>query len=397
MLMAKHHVTRAGLLAMIAVVSLAAPVAARDSDGDGLRDSFELAYGLTDQLQPDSDHDGLIDSAEDSDGDGLSDRGEQRVGTDPSLVDTDGDGVTDADEDHDGDGRPNRLEQDQRPLPRDLRPPLPTARSDSQPWRQRCQTWHGQSRLTACSFGPADAETHIVLAGDSHATMYLTPMRRLAVHNGWRLTTLTKNACPALPGLFGNNQWRVDRGRTCRRWQERVETHLVEHPVDLVVYAHTPGYRLRRPDGSSVPSGQRADEWRQALEHALARLPAPTTVLALGGIPRNFGGNPLACLRANRRDMSACTSRHQPLQRRAMDSGLVQAAGAGGGRFDSLYDQICSYDPCPLVQGDVLMWRDRGHLSETFVRQLEPPLERILLAALAPGSDATAGLASEER
>jgi hypothetical protein len=50
--------------------------------------------------------------------------------------------------------------------------------------------------------------------------------------------------------------------------------------------------------------------------------------------------------------------------------------------YDTLYDQICTYDPCPVIQGDVLMWRDGSHLSETFARQLQPSIERILTDAL---------------
>ena len=29
--------------------------------------------------------------------------------------------------------------------------------------------------------------------------------------------------------------------------------------------------------------------------------------------------------------------------------------------FRTLYGKVCTYDPCPLVQGDVLVWRDGGH------------------------------------
>ena len=66
-----------------------------------------------------------------------------------------------------------------------------------------------------------------------------------------------------------------------------------------------------------------------------------------------------------------------------MDLGLQQGASVSRALYDSIYDQICSYDPCPLVQGDVLMWRDGSHLSETFARVLQPSLKRVLDDALA--------------
>lgn len=374
--------TRALVIGALLVLLLGLPASAADTDGDGLRDAFEARYGLTSPDAADSDGDGVVDSAEDSDGDRLGDRGEQRFGTDPSNPDSDGDGVSDSAEDDDGDGRSNALEQDQRRVPPDLRPSLRTVARDRQPNRRECQTWHGKSKVTTCQFGDPEGELEIVLAGDSHATMYLTPFIRIAEARGWKLTTMTKSACPGLLGLAGNNQWEIDKGRSCRLWQQRVVSRLRRAPVDLVVYAHTPGYKLRKPNGKAVAPWKRAGQWRVALRETVEVLPEETTVLALGGTPRNFRGNPVRCLRANRADISACVSRRQPEAARSMDVGLQQAASVTRALYDTLYDQICTYDPCPVIQGDLLMWRDGSHLSETFATQLRPSIERILTDAL---------------
>jgi cysteine-rich repeat protein len=114
---------------------------ARDSDGDGLTDGYELAFG-SDPLDDDSDDDGLGDGVEvagagplagavtdprlaDTDGDGLNDGTEVGViegesgtlgggfipdddpltGTDPLDADSDDDGALDGTEDIDHDGR----------------------------------------------------------------------------------------------------------------------------------------------------------------------------------------------------------------------------------------------------------------------------------------------------
>ncbi len=89
--------------------------AAADSDGDGLLDVDEAAYG-TDPTVADSDGDGALDGAEvvagtdplvadaapvaeiDTDGDGILDADEAVFGTDPTIADTDGDGWLDGDE-----------------------------------------------------------------------------------------------------------------------------------------------------------------------------------------------------------------------------------------------------------------------------------------------------------
>ncbi len=80
-----------------------------DTDGDGLSDEEEAAYG-SDPLNQDYDADGLLDGVEvyqygtdplnnDSDGDGILDGAEvNEAGTNPASTDSDGDGLSDTDE-----------------------------------------------------------------------------------------------------------------------------------------------------------------------------------------------------------------------------------------------------------------------------------------------------------
>lgn len=83
-----------------------------DSDGDGMPDSFEIAFGLNPAVD---------DSGEDLDGDGLDNLTEFELGTSPADADTDRDGLGDFEEangnvtspttaDSDGDGMPDGWE-----------------------------------------------------------------------------------------------------------------------------------------------------------------------------------------------------------------------------------------------------------------------------------------------
>lgn len=87
---------------------------ARDTDGDGLLDGYEVFSSMTDPLKKDTDDNGIEDGDEDYDNDGLTNIEEQFFGSEAFIYDTDNDGLSDYEEavyktdptmqDTDGDG-----------------------------------------------------------------------------------------------------------------------------------------------------------------------------------------------------------------------------------------------------------------------------------------------------
>lgn len=367
----------ATLLALV----IALPVGAADRDRDGLRDGFEQRYGVTDPGVRDSDHDGVIDSAEDPDGDGLSNLGEQRFGTHPARRDSDGDGITDGREDSDGDGRSDAREQDERRLPARLRPGLAAARHSYPAIHARCTAGQGTAKPVVCGFGPRSADTRVVLIGDSHALMWSSPIRRIALNKGWRLLTMAKTACPALLGLYVQSQKYVDQGASCDTWRRLVMSDLLADPPDLVVIAHSDRYNLQRANGVRYPKAQRPAVWKRALHRTLVALPKASSVLVLGNVPHNQG-DPRRCLTNHRHDISACASPRAGRDWRKIENVLRATTRARGATWGGLYAKVCSYDPCSPVQGRILVWRDKSHVTDTFAIQLQPTLRAMLEAAL---------------
>jgi hypothetical protein len=80
-----------------------ARAASLDTDGDGMPDGWELAYGLNPRID--------LDANADPDHDGVSNLNEYRLGTNPRVADSTGKGVSDGHLDSDGDGLPNSVEQ----------------------------------------------------------------------------------------------------------------------------------------------------------------------------------------------------------------------------------------------------------------------------------------------
>ena len=367
------------LLMTAALLAWAPPAAAADRDGDGLQDGFETRWGLTSPDKADTDRDGIFDPVEDEDGDKLSNLGEQRFGTDPGDPDSDGDGTLDGDEDEDGDGRSDAREQDQRALPHALRPTLRQAPFDNNKLSRWCGVTEGNARVRICRFGDPRSDTTVVLMGDSHAHSLLLPFKRAAAKEGWQLVSLIKGACIPLLGLGNANQYRLDRGRSCRTWKNDAIAWLneLDKAPDVVVVTHSDLYQLAGGRGQTMPRERWPELWQAGVERTIDALPKASRTLILGDVPRNFR-NPVDCLRANRRDISACVSPRQRPDQRLVESALQAGAASRGADFGTLYDTVCSYDPCPLVHGDVLVWRDLSHVTATFSTRLTPVIRELL-------------------
>jgi hypothetical protein len=90
------------------------------------------------------------------------------------------------------------------------------------------------------------------------------------------------------------------------------------------------------------------------------------------------------CL-ARARYLSRCTTRRSRALDPDHDRAERDATLAEGGMFVSLNEQVCPYDPCPVVVNELLIWRDWGHLTATYARQLAPSLREPILDALRSG------------
>ena len=339
---------------------------------------------MTSANSPDSDGDGVFDPAEDSDGDRLSDRGEQRFGSLPGARDSDGDGIPDGKEDADGDGRSNAVEQDHRPVPAHLRPTLAAAPTDFSPYKSDCQATHGSAAVVTCSYGPADSPVDLVLMGDSHAMQLTAPIKTVAEENGWRLTTLVKKACPPVLGVHNRAQRWVDDGASCRTWRRAALDWLEARSPDHIIVAHSDAYAISTFDGQRIKGVHaRAKAWRDGMKRTLSRMPRSAQVLVLGDIPYNRV-NPVACLRKHPNNISKCVTSRRPLHKRTIENAIEAGAKARGARFRRFYSKVCSYDPCPIIQGDILVYRDRGHLTATFADRLTPTFRKMLTTIISP-------------
>jgi hypothetical protein len=374
------------LILAVGAVPLTGPlVGAADQDRDGLRDAFERRWGVTAPDRRDSDGDGVIDAAEDPDGDRLGNHGEQRFDSDPGTRDSDGDGQGDGGEDADRDGRTNASEQDARAVPDGLRPAPGAAFGDlPASYSNGCHSGPYDPAIHPCRYGRPAGRRRIALFGDSHALQWLPALAKAGKSRGWRVVSITKSACPSIDIEFREATFEGARA-SCRSWRSKGQRWLASHPQDVVIIANSRGYGLVDAHGRRLVDDRRRTRWASGLTRAIRSLPERSVVLVLGDTP-HLRWDPPVCLRRHPGRMSACvTARRQAITRRH-DRLQHRTAERLGERFGSLSEQVCPYDPCPVVIGTELIWRNRSHLTATIARRLAPSMRTLIEETLASRS-----------
>ena len=261
-----------------------------------------------------------------------------------------------------------------RTLPPDLTPSLATAAADIGFDNEKCEVAPGADDLAEpCVFGdPAGAEA-VVLFGDSHAGMWLPAMREIAERRHWRLEFHGKPACP-VPGLTFWNQRDGRPFAACDRFRDGVLDRVRALRPALVVVASASFSQKLDRDDLVTPS-----QWKAGLIATLSALKqAADRVVVLGDLPVLDESGP-ECLAAHSRNVPACfTSRARATERvwNAADQSAATAAGAG---YVPVLPWLCSAVCTPVI-GNVAVYRNRFHLTGTYVRTLNGVLEQSLVA-----------------
>lgn len=255
-------------------------------------------------------------------------------------------------------------------VPSNLRPALRSAQGDLPPvYSDGCHLSYTATASPPCLFGDVNGPRTLVLLGDSHAAQWFPALASIASRLHWRLESLTKSACPAtfaaVPNPAGAGTYRA-----CVAWHENVLRRLAhEHPYLVVVSSLVPLPPSSDDDHAwLVGEGEMIRALRRVADH----------VVALGDVPRPRANVPI-CLSAHIRSVAACATPRSA----AVDAGLWaaarQEATENGAGYIGTDRWACPGAICPVIAGDLLLYRDNTHLTVEFVHFLEPRLERALL------------------
>ncbi|WP_153038934.1 acyltransferase family protein, partial [Rathayibacter tanaceti] len=234
-----------------------------------------------------------------------------------------------------------------------------------------CSTGNSGTELKECRFGDPTGR-RVLLIGNSHAASFFPALRGVAEERGWDLHTFYKTGC-----VFSTAERRDDSAasrQSCTEWVAELQEELAaQDPYDLVVTAYS-AKKSVFVDAAGEPDEQAGiDGFRESWAPLIAR---GSTVVAIRDNPVLPSLSLLACAE---RPGSAEKCR-VPLAEAFADRELMAAAADGwpGAASVDLTRWFCDAEGCPLVIGGVKVYRDLGHLTESYARTLAPALGRAL-------------------
>ena len=249
-------------------------------------------------------------------------------------------------------------------LPADLTPSLASARDDEERLRgDGCLAFERVSTPPNCVYGVKGSAITIALVGDSHASHWFPAIEAIALERGWRLLTFVKVSC-SFTTLVQRNLALKREYRECTAFNEATVARLNQIKPALTIIVNRRTFRPIEENITSALAGA-------ALGEMVARIPGATVILVDTPDP---GRDVPACLSKHPSDIRACLFTQDDADNREIGIAERVAADVSGARLIDLTANICAEWPCSPISGNVLIYRDEDHMTETFSRSLAAPL-----------------------
>jgi len=246
------------------------------------------------------------------------------------------------------------------PAPELAREDLPSS------YGNKCHQSARHVKPKGCDIGANNDTPIVVLVGDSHAANWIPAFELLGQQNSWRIVSYTKSGCAL---TLQDVTIRGKPYKACTQWSRAVLHEIAKLQPALVVLGRSRGARLfnaaSREESDADATSMLVDVLRKL--HGMS-----SDVAVLRDTPR-MPFDPLLCFEQKEK----CQAEQGTAM--AGDDPLVAAAEIEGHtRVIDMTDGICTDNKCPVVIGDVLVWRDWHHLTASYVKTLAPILGRAL-------------------
>lgn len=248
----------------------------------------------------------------------------------------------------------------------DIAPNPAAAGEDGSPLvKRQCHTKAVDDTAKRCEDGDPNAETTLLLVGDSHIHHWSEAVVTAALERGWFVVSYAKGACPITTHTV---ELSAEHGgprpfTECTSWNENVMKEIEAEQADVIV---TSASFYRDQDGSSAADGM-AEGWEKLVANA-----DHTVVIA---DPPHSDQLVSDCVERNPDDLSACTwDKEAGVAASGTPDILAAAEKVPEVDVIDLTDFICPGDRCAPVVGNALVFTDTNHMTATFSRSLAGPM-----------------------
>lgn len=246
--------------------------------------------------------------------------------------------------------------------------PVPELARDDLPssYGNKCHQSARHVKPRGCDIGTEDGNPVVVLVGDSHAANWIPAFEVLGREKNWRVVSYTKSACSL------TLQDITIRGKPyseCTQWSRATLDEISKLKASLVVLGRSRGARLYAAESREVSDAQTT----QMLVEIIRELRGGGARVAVMRDTPRMPFDPLLCFEDGEKcwaDRGTVMAGEDPL--------ITAAAIDGEARIIDMTDGLCIDDSCPVVIGEVLVWRDWHHITASYSKTLAPMLAGLL-------------------
>ena len=239
------------------------------------------------------------------------------------------------------------------PYPADATADLPAAELNG------CITRIPSVDVIVCDYGDSKGQIEVTLVGDSKALQWQPAIDQIGQEQGWAVKTYLKLACAFTePGYALDD----DQRQNCAKWNEATMARILADKPDIVITSGRQVFDGIDESGKTDPGAKMIANWWMQLESAgievipLLDNPAPDQEV-------------YECVAKNPENVEFCEF--------DKDSGIAKSGAkfqvpaanlAGITELIDVSDITCPTEStCPAIIGDVLVYRQGSHLTNTFV------------------------------
>lgn len=237
-------------------------------------------------------------------------------------------------------------------------------------FREGCLVFTDRVTSPPCRYGDVGSEKKVAVLGDSHALQWTPPLINIAKRRGWELTMLLRANCTAAT---------VNVSPACNRWRQNALKRIGrEKPGMVFVASNTASNTYVIRNGKRLSREASEKHFRKGMYNTLLRLRKQgAEVTVMRDLPSSKDFLPSVCVSQNRENPERCTFKaNRPLSQ-SYDYAAAKRIKAV--RLIDPLPKVCPARRCKAVHGNILKFRDRGHISATYARALTNWLNARLL------------------